>query len=141
MVQWHRNGFTLIELLVVIAIIGILASVIFSALSDARVQGVAAKVKSEMDSIAKRASVNYSHTFTYDTVCGSNGAATSSEIMGLITSINSMASSSLVCNSDASAFAISIPIESTEHWCVDSTGKKKRIPAALTVSPPQLTCP
>jgi len=137
-----RKGFTLIELLVVIAIIGILAAVILASLSDARDEGVRARLLSEMDSISKRAAIDEVSTFTFDTVCGSNSFPQSPEIVDLVASINSFASSTLVCNSDTTEYAVSVPL-GTAHWCIDSIGTRKEIPNALTEPPatPESTCP
>ena len=136
------KNFTLIELLVAIVIIGILASVILASLSDARDQGIETKIKTEMDSIAKRAAIDEASSFTYETVCGSATINQSPEITALETSINSLASSSMICNSESTRYAISVPIGIT-HFCIDSTGTKKEISNALEESPPgnAFNCP
>lgn len=135
-----QRGFTLIELLVIIAIIGILAAVILSSLSDARVGALEAKIKLEMDALAKEAEKQEISTLTYDAVCGSNGVAQSAKTAELIASINLSASSTVVCNSDTTAYAAAAPI-GNEFWCIDSQKNKKIIPTQLTTSPLELVCP
>ncbi len=133
-----KAGFTLVELLITIAIIGILAAVVLTSLNDARVQGINAKITTEMDAISKRAEVENIQTLTYDVVCGSNGVTQSADIARSIASINSFASSTLTCRSDTTAFAISVPMN-TAHWCVDSVGNRREIPDALLVG--EFECP
>ena len=137
-VTTRQQGFTIIELLTVIAIIGILAGIILASLNDARYSGIDAKVQSELEFLAKRAEIESAQHFSYDTVCGTNGVATSSETLAIVTSINAFASSTVVCNGNAAAYAASAPF-GTVFWCVDSTGAKKEIPNALTAG--QVACP
>ncbi len=133
----YQAGFTLVELLITIAIIGILAATILSSLNDARTSGIGAKIQGEMDSIAKRAEIEHTSAGHYDMVCGSNSVTQSAVITGLIASINTLASSTVVCNSDTTEYAASVPINYT-YWCIDSAGAKKEIPNALTT---ELACP
>lgn len=133
-----NSGFTIIELLTVIAIIGVLAAIVLSSLNDARESAITAKVQTEMDSLSKRATIENNASFTYDTVCGSNGYATSSTIVDLIASIETLASSTVMCNSSPNAYAASVAID-TAYWCVDSTGVRKEIGAQLGVG--DVVCP
>jgi prepilin-type N-terminal cleavage/methylation domain-containing protein len=132
-----KFGFTLIELLVVIAIIGILAAVVLGSLNDARIGGIEAKLKLEMDAFAKEAEFQQINSLSYDSVCGSNGVPTSTKILEIITSINSLASTTVVCNSDTTAYAATAPV-GYEYWCIDSLKNKKTIPTNLTT---ELACP
>jgi prepilin-type N-terminal cleavage/methylation domain-containing protein len=135
-----KRGFTIMELLVVIAIIGILVSVVVGSLRDARDDGLNAKIKSEMTTLGKRAAVEEGFNFTYDSVCGSNLMAQSSEIVMIIASIEFFSTGPVICNSDTDAYAASVPLE-TNFWCVDSTGAAREVLTPLSTSTPTFVCP
>lgn len=134
-----ERGLTIIELLITITIIGILTSVILAALNDARLQGREAKIISEVDSLIKRAEIEKVAQGNYTMVCGYGAVLQGEKFAELITSINSFATGSVVCNSDINSFAVSVPLGTT-HWCVDSTGAKKEIPDALVIDT-DYSCP
>lgn len=131
-------GFTLVELLIVIAIIGVLVSVVLGSLRDARDDGLDSKVKSEMVSLAKKASVVESQSFSYDAVCGSNSVTQSPGIVDIITSVELFSVGSVVCNSDTAQFAASVPLNSS-FWCVDNIGASKE--TLRDLNPGELVCP
>ncbi|MFA5840722.1 MAG: type II secretion system protein [Candidatus Paceibacterota bacterium] len=70
MIENRRKGFTLIELLVVVAIIGLLATVIFAALSPARLKGRDAKRKSDAHQIILAIELYFNTNGTYPTSGG-----------------------------------------------------------------------
>lgn len=138
LVKLKNQGFTVVELLIVIAIIGILAAVVLGSVTDVRDGGLSAKVQIEMDGLAKRAATEESQAFTYDMVCGSNGVATSTKIMDIIDSIESIGSSDIECNSSTMAYAVAASLSNTTYWCIDSQGTAGEVNADLGGA---TTCP
>ena len=73
-----RAGFTLIELLVVIAIIGLLASVILIALSDARQKARVATRVADLNQITKALELYYADNGSYPNTFGTSGTSAQS---------------------------------------------------------------
>ncbi len=148
----NTKGFTLIELLVVIAIIGLLSSVVLSALNTARGKGADAAIKSNLANIRAQAEILYDTQGFYDidatatavavAACTSGGAANSlfanSVINGqILSAVNSSTggtytNTGCVVAANATAWAVSVPLKTTptNSWCVDSTGASKSVTPA-----------
>ena len=130
-----RKGFTLIELLVVIAIIGILSSVVLASLNTARSKGTDAKLQSELRAVSVNAELFYDSNNSYGTVHPSGGscasgslwtATTPTNVAAIVTDLTGAVNGvDPVCYSSGTAYAIShqMTASTTQHFCVDSTGK------------------
>ena len=119
----NKKGFTLIELLVVIAIIGILSGTVVVSMSGAQGSAKDARIKSGMDqlrSVAELHRISQS-PMTYVGFTGSTDG------LLLVADINSQSPGSLVAvdstNVIASAYCMSIGLNSGDTLCMDSTGK------------------
>jgi prepilin-type N-terminal cleavage/methylation domain-containing protein len=124
----NSRGFTLIELLVVIAIIGILASVVLASLNSARDKGADAAITSTINNVRAEAAIHYDENSNYDTFCASLADAAAS--------VNSTGGTGTwTCTTDATTdsttWAVSGQLsDSTEYYCVDSTGSASTTNAA-----------
>ena len=137
-----QKGFTLIELLVVIAIIGILSSIVLASLSSARTKGEDAAIQSSLTNMRAQAELYYSTNSNYgtatidtsDTACDTQifNSATTGGLKALVDSVQTR--TTVTCGSSATAWAVSAVLKasSTQHFCVDSTGKAAVQSAALT---------
>lgn len=127
-------GFTLIELLVVIAIIGVLSSVVLSALNSARAKGRDAAVLSNMDSMSPQAVLYEDTNQTYGTSANdcTVGVFSDTKIQSMLTAValqNNNAAPTCYANDSTYALALVRPsgggfTPPTVYWCVESTGKK-----------------
>lgn len=123
-----NRGFTLIELLVVIAIIGILSSVVLTSLNSARDKGHDASAKASISNARASAEVIYDGaSASYATVC-----AAGNDVETLTDAAEAETLNTVVCNANATSYAISIPLRETgRFFCVDSTGNAAESGTAL----------
>jgi prepilin-type N-terminal cleavage/methylation domain-containing protein len=134
----YKRGFTLIELLVVIAIIGILASVVLASLNTARDKGANAAARSSLNNARAQAELYYDdNSSTYTTVC----TAGTNNISALLTGASDAVTANAVCFDVAGSWAASIDLNnSTEFYCVDSTGFGGDLVADPVLSDTNTTC-
>ena len=142
-----KKGFTLIELLVVVAIIGLLSTVVLSALNNARGKGNDAGVKSNLRNAISQAEIFYNTNTvainTYTNVCtngvvgGAQGVGAQVQAATKAAGISGNFSNDVVgtattatCNDSAGGWAAEVPLSTAagtnQMWCVDSSGKSKQ---------------
>ncbi|MEK7572608.1 MAG: type II secretion system protein [Patescibacteria group bacterium] len=137
------DGFTLIELLVVFAIIAILVSIVLVSLSDAKLKGNDAGVKSNLNTIRSVTEIFYSDNRNsylpsggsafniatcpaYD-ASGTNMFSKDKTISNAIAEAVKRGNGSSCYNSkDVWAVAVGLKSNANASWCVDSGGSSKR---------------
>lgn len=136
-----QRGFTLIELLVVIAIIGILASVVLASLNSARDKGATASIQANLNNARAAAELFYDdNTNSYAGVCAANSAADPAGIADHLATANTNNGGTATdagCNDSATAWAMAAQLvgdDSTDYYCVDSTGYGGTLTGTVDVS-------
>jgi prepilin-type N-terminal cleavage/methylation domain-containing protein len=145
------KGFTLIELLVVIAIIGLLSSIVLASLNTARSKADDSAVKSNLSQLARLAALYFNNYESYgssanNTSCTQSGTIfTDTSVVNQIYAAQNASGGTAVCASSSgfsSKYAIAVPLKSnsSQYWCVDSSGNAKIITNTSSMTT-NITCP
>ena len=140
----EKRGFTLLELLIVIAIIGILTSIVLSALSNSRAKAYDSKIIQQLRNFrigAETYFVNQDPN-SYGPVSASCASGIFNDVNqtngspGLYITAGSLPSfSQVVCSSSGSGYAVKATLYSgNSYWCVDSKGANELVSGAIGTS-------
>ncbi len=159
----YDKGFTLLELLIVIAVIGILTAIVVASLSSSRAKGADAAIKSNLANIRAQAElVSPTLGNTYGTRASGSCPGIANTGTGTIfhdTKIKTAIQSSAVqaggtvagsgvgtivnysaCASNGTSWAAAVTLRTGNTspfsaWCVDSSGRSKRVSVTSGTSP------
>jgi prepilin-type N-terminal cleavage/methylation domain-containing protein len=144
-----KKGFTLIELLIVIAIIGILTTIILSALGDSKTKAYDSQVKQQLARFRSSAEIYSSNQSpagytpaTNDCTAGMFGDVTEGDgAPGVYILPANLPGVTPVCQSTQFQYAVWAPLPSgSSYFCVDSKGAAKVNPNPVPAGP-ILQCP
>lgn len=142
----NKKGFTLIELLIVIAIIGIVSTVVLTAVSKSQAKGYDAKIMQQLNNFRTSAQVYFTNHTGY-------GPETNSCSEGIFNSFDAQDGSpgstidpailpefsNVYCGSTDRQYAVKATFyDDGTYWCVDSTGASRKLNGTPTSG---LFCP
>lgn len=151
----YNKGFTLIELLVVIAIIGIVSTIVLSAVSSSQAKGYDSKVVQQLTNFRTAAQIYFSsnggsygpdtidcygptNTTLFNNFNAPYGSPGQTIATGVLPS-----GIELRCQANSKAYAIKASLYSSDndYWCIDSTGASRKVHDEGGIGDPVTVCP
>ena len=132
-----QKGFTIIELIIVIAIIAVLAAIVLVNVTQYIQKGKDAAIKADMSTLQTNGAV-YFDKQSPTTYAGFKSDAT---LYGNPETAAIGQGAALTNESEsASAYCITMKLNDTTYWCVDSTGYSGAPTAAATCADTNIAC-